>query len=64
MYETTGKTLGIFILLALIFGSPFVTIWAINSLFGLTIGYTFTNYFAALWLTIMITARNNSKVSK
>jgi len=38
--------------------SPLVTIWALNTLFGLGIPSTAATYFAALWLNICIAAKS------
>jgi hypothetical protein len=37
------------ILLLIAFG-PLVTIWALNTLFGLKIAFTFWTWFATLWI--------------
>ena len=37
--------------------SPFVTIWAINTLFGLGIQSTLATWFATLWFTGMLTLK-------
>lgn len=33
---------------------PFFTIWSVNALFGTEIAYTFKNWVAIVWLTIVI----------
>jgi len=50
---------------SIIFG-PLVTIWSLNTIFGLTIEYTIATWFAAVWLqaTLMgaaITAVKNKR---
>ena len=39
--------------IALIVVSPFVTIWALNTLFGLSIAYTIETWFAVVWLSLV-----------
>ena len=34
---------------------PLVTIWAVNTLFGLGIAYTIWNWLAVLWLALVLT---------
>lgn len=46
----------IFFLLMLIF-SPLLTIWALNTLFSLGIAYTFSTWFAMLWVNMLLAAR-------
>lgn len=41
---------------AIIFG-PLITIWAVNTLFGASIAYSFVNWFATLWLTGILAAK-------
>lgn len=36
--------------------APFTSIWAVNTLFGTTIGYTFGTWFAALWISAVTIA--------
>jgi len=40
----------ILLLLTIIVFAPLVTIWALNTLFGLGIAYTFWTWAAAVWL--------------
>ena len=69
-----GAALIVFVILAmlaLIIVGPFITIWAINTLFGFTIGYTFKTWFAMLvvhnvvsggrWASVV---KNNDKDEK
>lgn len=37
-------------LLVVVTAGPFFTIWSLNTLFGLEIGYTFKTWCAVLWL--------------
>jgi hypothetical protein len=41
-----------FVLVIIVFG-PFVSIWSLNTLFGLTIGYTFKTWLAAIWIQMV-----------
>lgn len=56
--EKLGFVLGI---LTIIIGVPLVTIWALNTLFTLTIPYNVSTWFAVLWLSGILAG---SKVSK
>lgn len=53
---------GIFVLviLCVVFG-PFLMIWSVNTLFGLTIPFTLKTWFAALILGGSLSARRASK---
>jgi hypothetical protein len=50
----------VLILLAIIF-FPFAVIWALNTLFGLTIGYTFWTWLAVVVLSSIINPNLKSK---
>lgn len=41
-----------FVLLMIVFG-PFVSIWSLNTLFGLGIAYTFKTWLAAIWIQMV-----------
>jgi hypothetical protein len=41
--------------LVVIFG-PMVTIWALNTLFGLSIPTTLSTWFATLWITAIVSS--------
>jgi len=58
MNESTIAFIGIFLILAVIF-FPMITIWALNTLFGLQIPTTFATWFATLWLTGIVAAKAN-----
>lgn len=45
------------LLIALVIGGPLLTILALNTLFGLTIGYNFSTWAAMLWLQLLLVAR-------
>jgi hypothetical protein len=44
----------ILLILAIFVAGPFVSIMAVNQLFGTTIGFTFWNWLAAFWLHIIV----------
>jgi hypothetical protein len=41
-----------FIVALIVFG-PFVSIWSLNTLFGLGIAYTFKTWLAAIWIQMV-----------
>lgn len=41
-----------FILVLIVFG-PFISIWSLNTLFGLGIAYTFKTWLATIWLQMV-----------
>ena len=45
------------LVLFLIVAGPLMTIWALNTLFGLSIGYTFTTWLATAWIGLIFGAR-------
>lgn len=51
-------------LLALIFAVPFINIWAINTLFGLGIAYTWQTWLASLIVTGLIRGDGLVKAAK
>lgn len=53
-----GAVIAFFILIVL---WPLVIVWALNTLFGLGIAYTFWNWLAALVLMLAIKARVTTK---
>ena len=50
-------------LIAIIILAPFVTIWALNTLFGLGIAYTFFTWLATVWLQLVTFGSVASAVS-
>ncbi len=50
-------------ILGIVFG-PQVTIWALNTLFGLNIPVNLATWFAAFWLTLLVCARSFNTSSK
>ena len=62
MVNTEMKDLMLIIFLILLICSlivifPLLSIWSLNTLFGVGIPYNFATWFAALWLTILVTAK-------
>lgn len=57
MAEVIGSLIGIMIALIILLISPFITIWALNTLFTMQIEYGVGTYFAALWLTSLVAVR-------
>ncbi len=41
-----------FVLLLIVFG-PFISIWSLNTLFGLGIAYSFKTWLAAIWIQMV-----------
>lgn len=52
----------ILFLLAMVIAVPFINIWAINTLFGLGIAYTFWTWLASLIVTGLIRGDSLAKV--
>ena len=57
----------IYVVLMAIIG-PFLTIWSLNTLFGFTLAYSFKNWMAIVWLTIVlhgiqVTSKANSNTN-
>lgn len=53
----------VFVLAMIIFG-PFVTIWAVNTIFGTTIAFTFKTWLAAIWLQMVTFGGVQSAINK
>jgi hypothetical protein len=51
--KNLGIGLLIVVLIAFIVIGPFVTIWSLNTLFGLSIDYTFWTWLAVVWLSLV-----------
>lgn len=47
----------ILVVCSLIVIFPLLGIWSLNTLFGVGIPYNFATWFAALWLTALVTAK-------
>lgn len=41
------------ILIGIVIVSPFITIWSLNTLFALSIGYTIWTWLAMVWLSMV-----------
>lgn len=57
LLKRTGIALGVVLIVFLIIAGPFMTIWALNTLFGLSIAYTFTTWLATVWFGLIFGAR-------
>lgn len=55
----TGLVLVFFILLIIAY--PFISIWALNTLFGLGIAYGFFEWLAMLWVGVVLFPKSNKK---
>lgn len=53
----------VFVFAMIIFG-PFVTIWSVNTLFSLAIGYSFKTWLAAIWLQFVTFGGVTSAINK
>lgn len=61
MDETIKGIIGLLLIagcFALIFVGPIFTIWAVNTLFGTEISYTFKNWVAVVWLCLLVRGVN------
>lgn len=61
MGKIVGTVIGILLLIALLLVSPFITIWALNTLFSMQIQYGIATYFATLWLTSIIAMKSTGR---
>jgi len=60
-----GAVIGIILfLIGMMIFWPIIVIWAMNTLFGFSIAYTFTNWIASLVLCATVTASGRSPNSK
>ena len=48
----TNTIVALSIAISLIIAAPFVTLWSMNTLFGLGISYTFKSWLAMCWLSL------------
>ncbi len=53
-----------FFFVALVALGPLLTLWSINTLFGLTIPYTLKTWFATLWLVGAAGVSTSSRLAK
>lgn len=53
----------ILFLVVLVLIGPFITIWALNTLFGLGIAYTFWTWVAVVWLGLVLQTKIGGKSS-
>ena len=63
MFKVLGGVGILLVMVLLAVFSPFAVIWSLNTLFGLTIGYTFKNWLAVeiVWWLFSATARRLDK---
>jgi hypothetical protein len=65
MLEKIFVTLGvgglILLIVAILALGPFLSILAVNHLFGTAIGFTFWNWLAAFWLHLVVASTMSSK---
>lgn len=54
----------VLLLIAVIVAVPFINIWAVNTLFGLGIGYTWSTWFASLILSSLVSGQSVVKLAK
>ncbi len=52
------------VIVAAVFIAPLITIWALNTLFGLGIAFTVTNWLAICWLQTVTFGGMNYRASK
>lgn len=52
-----------FVLLMIVFG-PFLSIWSLNTLFGLGIAYSFKTWLAAIWIQMVTFGGLQTTLSK
>jgi hypothetical protein len=53
----------ILLILAIFVAGPFLSIIAVNQLFGTTIGFTFWNWLATFWLHLVVASATKSNVA-
>ena len=61
--NTNTATMIILVIIALVIFMPLAVIWSLNTLFGMGIAYTFTNWVAMVILTTTF-GKANVKVNK
>ena len=53
--NSTAFVIGLLLgFVALIVGGPLITIWALNTLFNLSIAYNIATWFASLWISFIV----------
>ena len=60
MIKIVGLVVFVVLLIAV---GPFISIWALNTLFGLGIAYNFWTWLAMIWVGIFLNARIGQKSS-
>lgn len=61
---TFGVAGVILFVLAILAVGPFLSILAVNQLFGTAIGFTFWNWLATFWLHLVVASSKSNVVSK
>ena len=64
MENSTVIVVGVILVLLMLALGPIITIWSLNTLFGLSIPTNIATWFAALWTSILVgsaAARSSSK---
>lgn len=46
----------ILVVVCLLLLAPFISIWSVNTLFGVNIAYTFWTWMAAFWMQVVVIA--------
>jgi len=54
----------VLLLIVVIAAVPFINIWAVNTLFGLGIGYTWSTWFASLILSALVSGNSAVALKK
>jgi hypothetical protein len=53
----------ILLILAIFVAGPFLSIMAVNQIFGTTIGFTFWNWLATFWLHIVVASSSTKSTN-
>lgn len=57
LLKRTGIALGVVLIVLLLIGGPLMTIWSLNTLFGLAIPFTWQTWLATIWFGLFIATR-------
>lgn len=61
LFKAGGIGLFIALFILLIIAGPFISIWSLNTLFGLKIAYGFFEWLAMLWVGVVFFPKNTKK---
>ena len=61
LFKASGIGLFIALFILLIIAGPFISIWSLNTLFGLKIAYGFFEWLAMLWVGVVLFPKNTKK---